>query len=59
MTAGPNYRVIVLGRIFHDVAAIFKSTSVVALENCLDDADSLYKAFPFEAIVIFSYKLLK
>lgn len=40
ITVGSNYWVIVLGRIFHDVAAIFKSASVVALENCLDDADS-------------------
>lgn len=39
ITIAPNYWVVVLGRIFHDVAAIFKSASVVALENCLDDAE--------------------
>lgn len=31
---------VVLGRVFHDVAGIFRSASVVALENCLDDADN-------------------
>lgn len=40
ITVGPNYWTIVLGRVFHDVAGIFRSASVVALENCLDDADS-------------------
>ena len=33
---GKNYYLVLLGRIFHDVAAIFKSASIVALENNLD-----------------------
>lgn len=37
ITAGPNYWVVVLGRVFHEVAGIFRSASVVALENCLDN----------------------
>lgn len=40
ITVGPNYWMILLGRVFHDVAGIFRSASVVALENCLDDTDS-------------------
>lgn len=40
ITLGPNYWIIVLGRVFHDVAGIFRSASVVALENCLDNTDS-------------------
>lgn len=37
ITTGDGYWVIVLGRLFHDIAVIFKNASVVALENCLDD----------------------
>ena len=33
---GKNYYLVLLGRIFHDVAAIFKSASIVMLENNLD-----------------------
>lgn len=40
ITIGPNYWLVVLGRIFHDVAGIFRSASVVALENCLDEAEN-------------------
>ena len=36
ITFGKNYFLVLLGRIFHDVAATFKSASVVALENNLD-----------------------
>ena len=36
---GKNYYLVLLGRIFHDVAAIFKSASIVALENNLDLID--------------------
>ena len=31
-----DYYLVLLGRIFHDIAAIFKSASIVALENNLD-----------------------
>ena len=37
ITFGGNYFLIALGRVFHDIAAIFRSASVVALENCLDE----------------------
>ena len=40
ITFGPNYYLVLLGRIFHDVAAIFKSASTVALENNLELIDS-------------------
>jgi hypothetical protein len=36
---GKSYYLVLLGRIFHDVAAIFKSASIVALENNLDLID--------------------
>ena len=36
ITFGKSYFLVLLGRIFHDVAAIFKTASVVALENNLD-----------------------
>jgi len=36
ITFGKSYYLVLLGRIFHDVAAIFKSASIVALENNLD-----------------------
>lgn len=36
---GKSYYLVLLGRIFHDVAAIFKSASIVALENNLDMLD--------------------
>ena len=36
ITVGKNFHLVLLGRIFHDVAAIFGSASVVALENNLD-----------------------
>ena len=36
ITFGKNYYLVLLGRIFHDVAAIFRSASIVALENNLD-----------------------
>ena len=36
ITLAPNYGLVLLGRVFHDVAAIFNSASVVALENNLD-----------------------
>ena len=39
ITLGKNYYLVLLGRIFHDVAAIFKSASIVALENNLDLID--------------------
>lgn len=37
MTFGRNYLVIALSRVFHDMAGVFRSASVVALENCLDE----------------------
>lgn len=36
ITFGKSYFIVLLGRIFHDVATIFKSASIVALENNLD-----------------------
>ena len=36
---GKSYYLVLLGRIFHDVAVIFKSASIVALENNLDLID--------------------
>ena len=36
---GKSYYLVLLGRIFHDIAAIFKSASIVALENNLDLID--------------------
>ena len=39
ITCGKSYYIVLLGRIFHDVAAIFKSASIVALENNLDLLD--------------------
>ena len=36
---GPNYYVIVMGRIFHDMAAVFRSVSFVTLENNLELVD--------------------
>jgi len=40
LTFGPNYYVIALGWIFHEIAMVFRSASEVALENCLDEEDS-------------------
>jgi hypothetical protein len=39
ITFGTSYFLVLLGRIFHDAAAIFKNASVVALENNLDMLD--------------------
>ena len=39
ITVGNNYYLVLLGRIFHDAAAIFRSSSVVALENNLELLD--------------------
>ena len=36
---GRSYYIVLLGRIFHDVSLIFKSASIVALENNLDLLD--------------------
>jgi len=36
ITVGNNYYFVLLGRLFHDVAAIFKTASFIALENNLD-----------------------
>ena len=36
ITFGKNFYIILLGRIFHDIAAIFGTATVVALENNLD-----------------------
>ena len=36
ITVGNNYYIVLLGRLFHDVSVIFKTASVVALENNLD-----------------------
>jgi len=36
ITVGKNFYLVLLGRIFHDVAVIFSSASIVALENNLD-----------------------
>ncbi len=38
-TVGKSYYLVLLGRVFHDVSVIFKTTSVVALENNLDLID--------------------
>ncbi len=37
LTFGPNFFVIALGWVFHEIAIIFRSASEVALENCLDE----------------------
>ena len=39
ITFGKSYYIVLIGRILHDVAAIYKSASVVALENNLDLVD--------------------
>ncbi len=39
ITFGPSYWLVLLGRVFHDVAVIFRNASVVALENNLDLID--------------------
>ena len=39
ITCGGNYYLVLLGRIFHDVAMIFRAASVVMLENNLDLVD--------------------
>lgn len=39
ITFGKSYYLVLLGRVLHDVAAIFKSASIVALENNLDVLD--------------------
>lgn len=39
ITFGKNYYIVLLGRIFHDAAAIFRTASFVALENNLDIID--------------------
>lgn len=39
ITCGRSYYLVLLGRIFHDVAAIFRSASTVMLENNLDLVD--------------------
>lgn len=39
ITFGRSYYLVLFGRIFHDVAAIFKSASIVALENNLELLD--------------------
>ena len=39
ITFGPNYLLVLIGRILHDAAAIFKSASIVMLENNLDLVD--------------------
>lgn len=36
ITVGQTYWLVLLGRIFHDIAAIFRNASIVALENNLD-----------------------
>lgn len=36
---GKNYYVVLIGKIFHDISLIFKSASIVALENNLDLLD--------------------
>jgi len=40
ITFGNTYFLVLLGRIFHDIALIFKEASVVALENNLDLIDA-------------------
>ena len=39
ITFGKSYLLVLLGRVFHDVAVIFKSASIVALENNLEMLD--------------------
>lgn len=39
ITFGKSYYLVLLGRLFHDVAAVFRSASFVALENNLDLID--------------------
>lgn len=39
ITVGQTYWLVLLGRFFHDVAAIFRNASIVALENNLDLID--------------------
>ena len=39
ITFGKSYYIVLIGRVFHDVAAIFRSASIVALENNLDMVD--------------------
>ncbi len=39
ITFGKSYYLVLLGRIFHDVASVFRSASFVALENNLDLID--------------------
>ena len=39
ITFGKTYYLVLLGRVFHDVASIFRSASIVALENNLDLID--------------------
>lgn len=39
ITFGKSYYLVLLGRVFHDVAAIFRSASTVALENNLELVD--------------------
>jgi len=39
ITFGKSYYLVLLGRVFHDVAAIFRNASIVALENNLDLID--------------------
>ena len=36
ITFGPNYYIVALGRIFHDMSVIFRASSLVALENNLE-----------------------
>ena len=40
ITFGRSYYLVLLGRIFHDIAALFRSSSIVMLENNLDLLDS-------------------
>lgn len=39
ITFSPNYWLVLVGRIFHDVSVIFSTASIVALENNLDLVD--------------------
>ena len=39
ITFGPSYYFVLLGRVLHDIAAIFRNAAVVALENNLDLVD--------------------
>ncbi len=36
ITFGPNYYLVALGKVFHDIAVIFRNVSAVTLENNLD-----------------------